>query len=131
MTIEEKRSKIAAYCTTYGCRNCPLEGVLNCWGAATAEEIENNYKTLFGYHELAELAADPVNHPAHYTQGGIECIDAIQASMTVEEYAGYLKGQVIKYIWRYKHKGKPAEDLKKARFYLDRLIGQTEGGGRQ
>lgn len=67
---------------------------------------------------------DPVNHPDHYTKGGIECIDAIHASMTEEEYEGYLKGQVIKYVWRYRNKWNPAEDLKKARFYLDRLIQQ-------
>lgn len=70
--------------------------------------------------------ADPVNHPTHYTQGGIECIEAIKASMTREEYEGFLKGQVIKYVWRYKHKGKPVEDLKKARFYLDRLISESD-----
>ena len=65
---------------------------------------------------------DPVNRPSHYTQGGIECIDAIEASMSPLEYAGFLKGQVLKYVWRYRHKGKPVEDLKKAKFYLDRLI---------
>ena len=69
---------------------------------------------------------DPVNHPSHYTQGGIECIEAIQASMTAGEYEGFLKGQVIKYVWRYRNKWNPIEDLKKARFYLDRLIKQTE-----
>lgn len=67
-------------------------------------------------------SADAVNHPSHYTSGGIECIAAIKASMSSEEYRGYLKGNVIKYIWRYKSKGKPAEDLKKARTYLEWLI---------
>lgn len=65
---------------------------------------------------------DPVNHPEHYTSGGIECIDAIKASMTPIEYAGFLKGQILKYVWRYRLKGKPVQDLKKANFYLDRLI---------
>lgn len=69
---------------------------------------------------------DLVNHPSHYTSGGIECLDALEASMTPIEYAGFLKGQVFKYIWRYRLKGKPVEDLKKARFYLDRLIQITE-----
>jgi hypothetical protein len=69
---------------------------------------------------------DLVNHPNHYTSGGIECIDAIAASMTPIEYAGFLKGQVLKYVWRYRLKGKPVQDLKKARFYLDRLIQLTE-----
>ena len=70
---------------------------------------------------------DNVNNPAHYTQGGIECIDAIRASMTVDEFAGFLKGNAVKYLWRYRHKGKAAEDLKKARWYIDRLIEHTEG----
>ena len=65
---------------------------------------------------------DPVNHPDHYTQGGIECIDAIQASMSHEEFLGYLKGNEIKYIWRYRNKGKEVEDLQKANWYLTKLI---------
>ena len=47
---------------------------------------------------------DNINHPAHYTQGTIECIDAIESSMTPEEFRGYLKGCQMKYIWRYQHK---------------------------
>jgi len=70
---------------------------------------------------------DAVNHPLHYTQGGIECIDAIKASMTMEEFRGCLKGNIIKYVWRYENKSNPAEDLKKARWYLDRLIQEVEG----
>jgi len=67
------------------------------------------------------MTPDPVDHPPHYTQGVVECIDAIAASMTELEYAGYLKGQVLKYLWRYRLKGKELEDLLKARFYLNRL----------
>ena len=65
---------------------------------------------------------DVVNSPEHYRQGGIEAIDAIQASMTREEFIGYLRGNAQKYLWRYRHKGKPVEDLRKARWYLDRLL---------
>lgn len=65
---------------------------------------------------------DQVNHPSHYTNGGIECIEAIRASMTTEEYRGMLKGNTMKYLWRYRLKGKPVQDLEKARFYLSRLI---------
>jgi len=62
-----------------------------------------------------------VNEPPHYTKGGIECLDAIKASMPREQFIGYLKGNEIKYVWRYEHKG-GVEDLKKANFYLNRLI---------
>ena len=64
---------------------------------------------------------DAVNHPKHYTSGGIECIDAIKASMTAEEFKGYLKGCALKYMWRYRLKGKPVEDLEKAMWYIDLL----------
>ena len=68
---------------------------------------------------------DTVNHPAHYTQGAVECIEAIKASMSVTEYRGYLKGNAMKYLWRYQFKG-GVEDLKKARWYLDRLIEEVD-----
>lgn len=70
--------------------------------------------------------SDNVNHPEHYTQGGIECIDAIKASMTREEFVGYLKGNCLKYLWRYRNKGKAQEDLKKAQWYLDKLVKEWE-----
>ena len=64
---------------------------------------------------------DAVNHPSHYTDGGIECIDAIEAALTAEEFRGYCKGNNLKYTWRERHKG-GTESLKKAQWYLDRLI---------
>jgi hypothetical protein len=71
--------------------------------------------------------SDPVNHPAHYTSGGVECIDAIEASMTLEAFKGYLKGNCIKYLYRYENKN-GLEDLKKCLWYLKRLISIVEGG---
>lgn len=65
---------------------------------------------------------DPVNKPDHYNVGAIEAIEAIKASMPEVEFRGYLKGNLMKYVWRYDYKGKPVEDLRKARWYLDRLI---------
>ena len=67
---------------------------------------------------------DNVNHPSHYTEGDVECIDAIKASMSFEEFVGYLKGNCVKYLWRYRNKGKALEDLKKAQWYLERLISE-------
>ena len=64
---------------------------------------------------------DAVQHPSHYCKGGIECIDAIRASMSKKEFAGYCKGNCLKYIWRYKDKG-GIEDLRKAAVYLNWLI---------
>ncbi len=66
--------------------------------------------------------SDPVNHPQHYTKGGVECIDSIESSMTVEAFRGYCKGNIQKYVYRYEDKENPKQDLCKARWYLDRLI---------
>lgn len=64
---------------------------------------------------------DPVNNPAHYKVGGIETIDFIEA-----KNLGYHLGNVVKYVARSDHKGRRLEDLKKARWYLDREIENEE-----
>lgn len=66
---------------------------------------------------------DPVQQPSHYTQGGIECIDAIRAALSPEEFDGFCKGQVIKYTWRERHKN-GEEDRRKALFYATLLTGK-------
>jgi hypothetical protein len=65
---------------------------------------------------------DPVEQPDHYNKGSIEAIEAIKASMPEHEFRGYLKGNALKYLWRYDYKGKPVEDLRKCRWYVHRLI---------
>lgn len=65
--------------------------------------------------------SDNVNHPAHYTSGGIETIQVIQGKMTAEMFEGFCVGNVIKYVTRYRKKN-GVEDLKKARWYLDKII---------
>lgn len=69
---------------------------------------------------LATETHDAVNHPSHYTTGGIECIDYIQEKLTPEEFRGYIKGNVIKYLTREQHKNGD-EDIRKAQWYLNRL----------
>ncbi len=64
---------------------------------------------------------DEVDRPQHYNSGKVEAIEAIKASMSHEEYLGYLKGNTIKYLWRYRYKGKPLQDLNKAQWYLNKL----------
>jgi len=73
---------------------------------------------------------DAVNHPSHYTTGGIECIDYIQEKLTPEEFRGYIKGNVIKYLTREQHKNGD-EDIRKAQWYLNRLADTLtkDGGG--
>jgi hypothetical protein len=70
---------------------------------------------------IDEQEEDLVNHPSHYTQGNIECIEAIEAQLSPEEFRGFLKGNIVKYLWRERDKG-GVESLEKAGWYLDRLI---------
>lgn len=82
--------------------------------------IDNNFSKT---NDLDKVDTDDlVNHPSHYTQGDIECIDAIRASMSTSEFLGYLKGNVQKYLWRYGQKDNPIQDLEKAQWYLNKLL---------
>ena len=66
---------------------------------------------------VQETKEDMVNSPSHYNASGIECIDAIAAALTPEEFIGYCKGNGIKYIWRAGLKIDKKQDLKKAVWY--------------
>jgi hypothetical protein len=71
--------------------------------------------------KMAYGGVDMVNSPPHYNNAGIECIEAIEAALTPEEFRGYCKGNNLKYTWRERYKNK-TEDLEKAAWYLDRLL---------
>ena len=66
---------------------------------------------------------DPVNHPKHYTAhpSGVECIE-------VTEHMNFCVGNAIKYLWRAGLKGEQVEDLRKARWYIDREIARILNG---
>ncbi len=68
---------------------------------------------------------DDVNNPEHYTRGGIECIDAIKSALTPEEFRGFLKGNILKYTWRERHKG-GMQSLQKAQWYLNKLLTEEQ-----
>lgn len=68
--------------------------------------------------------ADMVNSPAHYTDGGIETIDFIEAKLDDEQFFGYCLGNSLKYLSRAGKKGDWREDLKKARWYINRALGE-------
>ena len=146
MTIGEKAEKIKEYCNSNNyCSNCAIKN--RCNGdfitavyekaknannnsLSNAYDIEKNYEIIFGKasetkeKKVEKKAEDMVNHPSHYTHGGVECIDAITSALSSYEDSvdSWLVGQVIKYLWRAPLKGKYEEDIKKAQFYLNRLV---------
>lgn len=86
-------------------------------------EIDKN----FGEYRIMSITSpnykqeESVNSPEHYATGEIECIDALKAALSEEEFKGFLKGNVIKYVWREDKKG-GLIDLKKAQYYLNYLV---------
>ena len=97
---------------------------------ATPDEWDRAAQAAYEEHQVGKLfhpsdapqESCPVENPDHYNTGSIEAIEAIKASMPSEQFFGYLKGNVMKYLWRYDYKEKPIEDLRKADWYLNRLI---------
>lgn len=87
------------------------------------DDTQNIAKVVEKYGE--DVKPDPVNHPAHYTSGGIECIDAMQAAFGAEAVKDFCLCNAFKYLWRHRQKN-GVEDLKKARWYLNRLIREME-----
>jgi|TARA_R110002072_G_scaffold233853_1_gene391501 hypothetical protein len=72
------------------------------------------------YMKMRQKEEDAVNHPEHYNKAGVETIDALEA-MLVDGFDYYLQGNIVKYLWRFRHKN-GVEDLKKAQWYLNKLI---------
>ena len=134
MTIEEKAIEIEKYCDSINdCSECAINNSENgsfiCYSKwdEYPNDIERNYEIVFGNAEDTDdekKTEDMVNHPSHYTHGGVECIDAITSALSSYEDSvdSWLVGQVIKYLWRAPLKGKYEEDIKKALFYLNRLV---------
>lgn len=153
MTRKEKENILYDYCDdkTFDCTKCPLSKKYD----KETDEYTDTYACVFDemsddmlnkcynwYKELDPAACendeddccnkesnvDMVNHPYHYTQGGIECIDALKAA-TVNKTGieAVCTANAIKYLWRYEEKN-GIEDVKKARWYIDRLIKELENG---
>lgn len=92
------------------------------------DDLEAPQELMQKAHEVVEEAKkhDAVNHPSHYTQGKVECIDTIEsACINKQGIEAVCVANVIKYLWRYESKN-GVEDVKKARWYLERLIEELE-----
>ena len=96
-------------------RSRPISNLPKGMTVAEADEIVADVNQAIAQH-------DAVNHPAHYTAGGIETIDFIEA-----KGLSYHLGNVVKYVTRADHKGSKLEDLRKAQWYLTRAIERAKG----
>lgn len=123
MTVEDKRARLEEYCYSIkDCEEClafkrciELRG---CYTGVSDEDVNKNFEIVFGNE-------DPVNRPSHYTDGKIEVIDYIE-----DKKLGFCLGNAIKYISRAgkKDPSKEIEDLKKAKWYIERRIKEIEEG---
>jgi len=92
---------------------------------------DSDYPVNWTSHEMEYLKGldlgkmDNVNNPAHYGNGSIECIDYIEDFLNHDEFQGYLRGNIAKYMHRFPYKN-GVEDLKKAQWYLNKLIETVE-----
>ena len=83
-------------------------------------------KNILSSYKKVDVKKDSVNHPSHYTQGNIECIEAIaEATKQLQGIEAVATANVIKYVWRWKSKN-GIEDLQKAQWYLNHLIKQIQ-----
>lgn len=114
---DELRSSLdtaKALVEAYKADNAELRRVIDELSQPTTEHVDNGPQP------------DTIKSPAHYTQGGIECKDAIKAALTDEEYRGWVKASAIAYIWRERHKG-GMQDLEKAHEMLGWLVDDCGG----
>lgn len=94
------------------------------WDKARNEYIKSIWDTDDDEDWVDNIRPDNVNHPDHYNQGGIECIDYIEQQLG-ECFVEYCQGNVIKYLHRWRHKN-GREDLRKALWYLERMLTKVE-----
>lgn len=93
----------------------------NCLSAWTVTNVLKH--NAYTEEKMSDMKCDDsVNHPSHYTQGGKEVIEIIQEVCSIDEFVGYCKGNILKYLARRNFKGFYKQDLQKADWYLDYLL---------
>lgn len=133
MTREEKVKVLNDFCNNNeeDCGLCVLKEFCGmCDGyfeKLDIDKLDRAYNDWFTHlvsksQKMQQEKTDNVNHPAHYTAGGIECIDALKAAtVDLTGIEAVCTANAIKYLWRWKHKN-GTEDLEKAKWYIDRLL---------
>lgn len=128
-TRDEMVRTLVKFCDEcHGCDVCLLEkfsgGVMCDFDEWSDDKLAIAYDHV--YKNMDENVPDMVNHPQHYTQGGIECIDALKAATVGKRgIEAVCVANVIKYLWRYEEKN-GIEDIRKAKWYIERLLKELE-----
>ena len=128
-TRDEMVRTLVKFCDEcHGCNICLLEkfsgGVICDFDEWSDDKLAIAYDHV--YKNMDENVPDMVNHPQHYTQGGIECIDALKAATVGKRgIEAVCVANVIKYLWRYEEKN-GIEDIRKAKWYIERLLKELE-----
>lgn len=116
--MDEQRERDSSEHAEYG-----SDRILRGFAPTSSRKVSNEHHATSVSD--AQKGPDPVYRPDHYTSGGIETWDFMKAKMSAEAFQGYLAGNVIKYITRYRMKN-GLEDLQKAKQYLDKLVDDYE-----
>ena len=128
-TRDEMVRTLVKFCDDcHGCNICLLEkfsgGVMCDFDKWSNDKLAIAYDHV--YKNMDENVPDMVNHPQHYTQGCIECIDALKAATVGKRgIEAVCVANVIKYLWRYEEKN-GIEDVRKAKWYIERLLKELE-----
>ena len=128
-TRDEMVRTLVKFCDEcHGCNICLLEkfsgGVMCDFDEWSDDKLAIAYDHV--YKNMDENVPDMVNHPQHYTQGGIECIDALKAATVGKRgIEAVCVANIIKYLWRYEEKN-GIEDIRKAKFYIEHLLKELE-----
>ena len=124
-TRDEMVRTLVKFCDEYNdCGVCLLEKFSG--GVICDFDKWSDDKLAIAYDHVYKNSPDMVNHPQHYTQGGIECIDALKAATVGKRgIEAVCVANVIKYLWRYEEKN-GIEDVRKAKWYIERLLKELE-----
>lgn len=128
MINEEKINQIDAYCKRHECVNdCKISEICSHMSGnfkTHPKELDEALKIIDGIGGIDEI--DNVNHPHHYNQGNIECIDAMISAFGKQAVANFCMCNAFKYMWRHKQKG-GIEDIDKMDWYLNKYKELLEG----
>lgn len=115
--------------TTMTADTCPRCGQMALKSIAPISGVAYHVCPIGHTWSIGGQSPGPIDHPPHYCQGDIECIDAIAAALG-DGFADYLRGAILKYAWRLPHKGASVEDAKKLAWYAARLV-EVLGAGKK